>query len=179
MDFKASLYDSNGSGITGSSDLKIKIKRDTDDFFFDFDDSIFKNSGWTTIAEAMSDIDIANVPGEYEISVDVSNWNDGIYTVYYVYSGSPSWTSAGEFALADGLEIISATSINAIRDAILDKAVDGAIDVQELLKILTATFAGDMTQSLDALTVTYKDQVGAIKVSEDFSVPNAVSRTIS
>lgn len=104
MDFKAGLYDASGAGITGSSDLKIKIKRDADDYFYDFDDSTFKNAAWTTIAATMTEVDATNVPGEYEYTVDVSGWDDGVYTVYYQYSGSPAWTDAVEFRLYDGKE---------------------------------------------------------------------------
>lgn len=106
MDFKAGLYDASGSGITGSSDLVIKIKRDADDYFYDFDDSTFKNAGWTTIAATMTEIDATNVPGEYEYAVTVTSWDDGVYTVYYQYSGSATrpFTDTVEFRVYDGKE---------------------------------------------------------------------------
>ena len=68
---------------------------------------------------------------------------------------------------------------SAIVAAVMAKSIDGTIDVEELFKILSATFAGDMEESSDGNTVTYKDQSDTVKVSEDFSVSNVVTRTIS
>lgn len=109
MDFKAGLYNANGSGITESTDLKIKIKRDADDFFYDFNDSTFKATGWITIAATMTDVDATIVPGEYEYAVDVSAWDDGVYTVYFQYSGSATvhFTDTVEFRIYDGKESVA------------------------------------------------------------------------
>lgn len=166
MDFKAGLYDSSGSGITGSSDLDIRIKRDADDFFFDFNDTTFKNAGWTTIDGAMTDIDVTNVPGEYEIAVDVSGFDDGVYTVYYVFSGTPAWTSAGEFTLKDGVEITS----------VMEQIVDGTIDLEEALKIVLAVLAGDIAKS--DTQYTFDEQDGTVKLTQVVS-DSDVTRTIT
>ena len=102
MDFKAGLYDASGNAISGSTDLTMKIKRDVDDYFYDFDDSSFKASGWVSISSQLSEPDATNMPGEYEASVDVSAWNDGVYTTYIQYGGTPAWTDTIEFRVYDG-----------------------------------------------------------------------------
>jgi hypothetical protein len=107
MDFKAGLYDVSGDAISGSTDLVIKIKRDADDYFYDFDDSTFKASGWISISSQLSEPDATNMPGEYEVSVDISGWNDGVYTAYIQYSGSPAWTDTVEFRVYDGKESVA------------------------------------------------------------------------
>jgi hypothetical protein len=104
MDIKYGLYDADGDAIAGASDLKVKIKRDADDQFFDFDDTTFKASGWTTIAQAMSEIDGTNAPGEYELAVTITSWNDGIYTVYCNYTGSPKQNGSMELVVVDGVD---------------------------------------------------------------------------
>lgn len=88
MDFKAGIYDAQGDPISSSTDLNIKIKRDADDYFYDFDDNTFKASEHTTVNGQMSEINNTIVPGEYEKSVDVSSWSAGVYTGYVEYTGT-------------------------------------------------------------------------------------------
>lgn len=181
MDFKAGIYNADGSGIVGSIYLKLKIKRDVDDMFYDFSDGTFKSSGHTTIAATMTDVDTAKVPGEYEYSLDVSSWDDGVYTCYFQYNGSPAFTDAWEFRVYEGKESVASISdintdvLNEVRNTIASMTVDGTIDVKECLKILLAVLAGDMSKTLN--TYTYKDQSGAAKLTEVVST-DAVVRTI-
>lgn len=181
MDFKAGIYDASGSGIIGSNDLKLKIKRDSDDLFYDFDDNTFKASGHGTIAAIMVDVNAVNVPGEYEYSVDVTSWNDGIYTCYFQYSGSPAFTDCREFRIHNGQEAtplvpeFSQSMINEVRDAVAEKSIDGSISLEECLKIILAILAGDITRSIN--TYTFKDQSGTVKLTEVIN-PDSVIRTI-
>lgn len=107
MDIKTGLYDSSGTAITGSTDLTVKIKRDSNDYFYDFNDSTFKASGHTSISSQMSEPDATNAPGEYELSVTISGWSDGVYTAYVFYGGTPAWVDAIELRVYDGEEIAS------------------------------------------------------------------------
>lgn len=107
MDFKAGLYDASGDPISSSTDLGVKIKRDSDDYFYDWNDGTFKPSGHTTISGQMTEINVAIVPGEYEKSVDASNWSGGVYTGYIEYTGTaiPKFRDAIEFVVFKGYEI--------------------------------------------------------------------------
>jgi hypothetical protein len=58
--------------ITGKSDILISIRRTSDDYYYDFDDDTFKNSGWTTRREAMTEVDSVNDPGVYGYDFDTS-----------------------------------------------------------------------------------------------------------
>lgn len=51
--------------VTGVTDLLLQIRRASDDFFFDFNDSTFKSSGWTTRQQALSEKDATNDQGAY------------------------------------------------------------------------------------------------------------------
>ena len=104
MDFKAGLYDSDGDPISDSTYLKVKIKRDADDYFYDFDDSTFKASGHTTIAQQLAEFDQTNAPGEYELTVSEAAWDDGMYTGYYNYDpgDNTKWTDECEFPVYNG-----------------------------------------------------------------------------
>ena len=103
MKIKFGLYDDDGAAVTGATLLKLKIKRDADDFFYDHDDSTFKASGWTTIAEAMAEPDSTNAAGEYELAVTITGWDSGTYSVYINYTGSPARNGSGELCIKDGL----------------------------------------------------------------------------
>jgi hypothetical protein len=119
MDFKAGIYDASGSGITGSTDLVIKIKRDADNYFYDFDDSTFKASGWTTISDTFSEVNASVVPGEYEYNLDTSGFSDGIYTAYVEYTGSQTtaYRDKIEFICLRGKDFETEILVRWIRNA--------------------------------------------------------------
>ena len=101
--FNSGIYDGSGSGVTGSTDLVLVMLRHDDDYLYDFDDSTFKAAGWTDEDIEMTEIDATNLPGEYRYSVDVSVWDDGWYTAYFKYGGTPAWTDAIDFYVANGV----------------------------------------------------------------------------
>lgn len=62
------ITDNNGNPVTGQT-VRIAVQRVSDDAFLDFNDNIFKTSGWTTRLGTMN----YNVAGEYyqrQISID-------------------------------------------------------------------------------------------------------------
>jgi hypothetical protein len=70
---------------------------------------------------------------------------------------------------------LATDAVNEIRDAVMDKVIDGSIDLEEVLKITLAVLAGDMAKSEN--TYTYKDQSDNTKVTAVVS-DSAVERTI-
>lgn len=62
----APLHDGDpASPITGLTTVVLLIWRESDRWFYDFNDSTFKASGHTTIAQQMSELDATNAPGAY------------------------------------------------------------------------------------------------------------------
>ena len=187
MDFKTGIYDSSGSGITGSSDLTLKIKRDADDQFFDFNDSAFKAAGHTTIAATITEIDAVNVPGEYEYNVDPLLWDDGWYTFYITYAGTNPWTDSNEFYLIDGKtatpidgDIVDDTAelqsdladggrLDVLIDALPtltemhDGVIEGTVTLKQALAYLLITDS-IFDSSRVGGTFSYKDSTGAVKI---------------
>lgn len=102
MEFSYGIYDADGSGITGSTDLTLKIRRQADDYLFDFNTTTFKGSGWTTVAATMTEIDATNLPGEYKYSVSVLNFDDGMYNAYFIYAGDRPFVDCVEFGVYGG-----------------------------------------------------------------------------
>ena len=102
MEFSYGIYDADGSGITGSTDLKLKIRRQADDYLFDFNTTTFKASGWTTVAATMTQISAANLPGEYKYTVSVLGFDDGMYNAYFLYEGDRPFVDSCEFGVYGG-----------------------------------------------------------------------------
>lgn len=229
MDFKAGLYDNEGNAISGSNDLKITIKRDIDNYFYDFSDSLFKAGGWISISTQLYEPNVNTMPGEYEVSINTTGWNNGAYTAYIKYLGNPKWVDRIEFRTYDGKEAtadkgeviaeinaneakidtiiagtdelqnlvsngkiaaqvkgmdpsvfdssaLSTDAVNEIRDAIMNKSVDGTINVEECLKALLAVLGGNIIKEVD--TYYYKDQSGVTKLTAVIGETN-VTKTIS
>lgn len=178
MDFKQGIYDGSGVGVTGSTDLKIKIKRDVDNWFFDFDDSTFKVIGHVSTTATFTQVNTTIVPGEYEYSQSTSSWNDGIYTAYYSFIGSPPWTDSVEFRVGDGVVVsdpLVALTANAVAN-LMDYPIDAGISLQRSLKLISAVLVGDMTKAGDVYTFASQD--GDEELSQTVNV-NDVARTIS
>ena len=169
MDFKAGLYDADGSPISGSSDLVIKIKRDVDDYFYDFGDSSFKSLGHLATSTQLSEPDPVNMPGGYEASIDVSGWNDGVYTAYIQYNSSPAWTDTIEFAVRDGAEVTMVT--RAFKAGLYDangNPISGSTDLELKVK----RDADDHFYDFD--DGSFKAS-GHVSISTQLSEPDAVN----
>jgi hypothetical protein len=54
--------------VTGKTDLYVRIYRDSDGFYLDWDDDTFQSSGWTTLNKLLSEVDATNFPGLYEVT---------------------------------------------------------------------------------------------------------------
>ena len=66
------IKDGSLNPLTGKTDILLSIKRESDGYWYDFDDDTFKNSGWTTQQEAMSETDVTRFPGRYHYDFDTS-----------------------------------------------------------------------------------------------------------
>jgi len=141
MEFKAGIYDASGAGITGSADIFLILRSDADDHFYDWDDSTFKASGWVTPSGQLSEINTTIVPGEYEVTVPVSGWNDGIYTAYTKYMGSPAWVDEYEFRVYDGKESV------ALSDEIL-------ADTSELQSLISSDKIAAQVKAIDDIDIS-------------------------
>lgn len=62
---RVTALDLNDNFLTGLTDVLIEIRRESDGYYFDFNDSTFKNSGWTTRQQQMAELDVTYSPGVY------------------------------------------------------------------------------------------------------------------
>ena len=89
--------------IIGATPLpKILIRRVSDGFIYDWNDTAFKSSGWTTKSQNMSEIDSTNFPGVYDVTLNVTSFT-GYYYAYLVYDNEADVQRiAEEFNVIDG-----------------------------------------------------------------------------
>jgi hypothetical protein len=60
------VVDAFGDPLTGLTNIKVKIRRLSDGYFFDWSDNNFKSNP-TTLLQALTEIHAANFPGEYRL----------------------------------------------------------------------------------------------------------------
>lgn len=74
------FLDENGATVTGASPV-ITIRRLSDDYFFDFNDSTFKASGWTTREGTMIEVDATNDAGVYSYDFNTAGLSADKYYI--------------------------------------------------------------------------------------------------
>ncbi|MGD9156790.1 MAG: hypothetical protein PVG39_00150 [Desulfobacteraceae bacterium] len=66
------LLDGSLSPLTSLSNAFLSIRRVSDGYWYDFNDDTFKNSGWTTRQQVMTETDSTNDQGVYHYDFDTS-----------------------------------------------------------------------------------------------------------
>lgn len=59
------ILGNSGEPIIDLTDICISIRRNSDDYYYDFDDDTFKSGGWVIRQQIMTEVDSINSPGEY------------------------------------------------------------------------------------------------------------------
>jgi hypothetical protein len=88
--------DSTGDPITGLTNVAIRIRRQSDNYYFDWSDDTFKaGASVVTLLQALSEVDAVRSPGVYELT---GGWDlsdivnpvvDDTYFVTAIQDGSP------------------------------------------------------------------------------------------
>ena len=81
------LHNAAGTLLTGLADVTLRIQRRTDGFWLDWNDGVFKSSGWTTLDGAMAALDATRAPGVYFRDWNTTGFADDDY---YARATSPS-----------------------------------------------------------------------------------------
>lgn len=149
MDFKTGLF-VRRLPVSSATDLTLRIQRDVDHWFLDFNDGTFYASAHTFVAidVAMVEPDPVHAPGWYMYSIPsgtLATWNDGSYTIYVNNGGAlaiPSWSDIIEITLPEDNRII-----------------DGVLTTTEILKRTHALVSGNGSTRAGDI-ITYKDADG-------------------
>ena len=188
---RATALNSSGAFITGLTDVLLEIRRKSDGFYFDFDDTTFKNSGWTTRQQQMTELDATNSAGVYYYDFNTTGLSDDEYFMRSTSVTATNLPAEGELKVGDYVDNIDAsilavkaktdllpadpaseTNVDAVEAKvdIIDTNVDTIqVDVGILKKIETGRWKITGNQLLiyddDASTVLYtfdlKDSAGS------------------
>lgn len=118
---------SNAPITGGSAGTSYKVRRGADGYLFDFSDTTFKASGWTTLTAALTEVDATNLSGVYVAAFDTALWTDGEYQLDAIYSAGGVVLYATErVLLQDGVEAVTVGTNNDKTDYALTAAYDAA-----------------------------------------------------
>ena len=164
MNFKAGLFTAMGVPISGAVDLTLRVQRDADYWFLDFNDGNFKAAGHVTLDVVLAEPDSVRAAGWYMYNIPgatLAIWNAGVYTIYMHNAGAlapPPWYDIAEIRLPDALGIANilfittgtalASSPNSIQLAIGESAQDHIFN-QNIICITKGLGAGQTRVIMD------------------------------
>lgn len=62
------VRDEAGEPLTGATGVLVRVRRDSDGQYFDWDDATYKASGWTTRDATATELDASSAPGLYGVA---------------------------------------------------------------------------------------------------------------
>ncbi len=106
---RVTALDIEAAYITGLTDVLLEIRRESDGYYLDFNDSTFKNSGWTTRQEQMAELDVTNSPGTYFYNFDTTGFSDDNYYIRVTSATAYNTPWEGELKVGDYVDNLDAT----------------------------------------------------------------------
>ena len=140
MEILVGLVDSVGAPVTGrGANIALKIRRSSNGYLYDWGDSTFKASGWTTLSQSMSEVNAVSFAGFYNRNVTTTGWADGWYTYSYAatLADSSIVSDIGEVYILNGLQFEEA-----IIGQIWGRTVDGSLTAEQVMRLLLSVLAG-------------------------------------
>jgi len=110
----ALIVDANGNELTGKTDIKIKIRRLSDGFYFDWADDTFRSGGAVSqLLQALSEVSGTYSPGEYQLNTasHVDGFDTSVITnaadddVYFITAIQDSGTDAANVPLIGEIKV--------------------------------------------------------------------------
>lgn len=152
------VLDASGQPLTGYTSIRCYVMRDNGDQY-DFNDSTFKASGWTTRLATMTQVDATIAAGWYKYGAgfDTTGLANGRYVITYVDAGTSAYgLPSTEYVqvqswVATLITALLATDISGATDA---KTLAGAIT--RLRRWLTWTSATPTKKRLDVSGQVYE-----------------------
>lgn len=172
---------SDGTALTGSTNLRVEIRRAADDYFLDFADGTFKASGWTTKRGTLTEVSSSNAPGWYKYSsgIDTTGWSSGSYFVAFLEITTTLSLGQPNFASGE-IKIVTATAaaLSARLPAALDDGYMSAKVQAVANDAITAVQSGLATFSALSSVATAVSALPSAS-SNASAVWGAVSRTLT
>lgn len=168
---------SDGTALTGSSNLRVQIQRASDGYFLDFNDSTFKNSAWTTKQGTLSEVSSSNAPGwyKYGTGIDTTGWTAGSYFLTFVEVSTTATLGNPNFATGE-IRIVTAKASDLsarLPASLVSGRIDASIGAVQSGAIGASGFAsGAITSTVladNAITSAKiaTDAIGAAQIAAD------------
>lgn len=157
----AQVADSFGEPLTGATDIVLRIRRDSDGQFFDFDDDTFKASGHVEQDRGMSEVGATLTPGLYKLPGDL---NTGAITnlvandVYQVVVLQDPGTDA---ALPSTQELRIGHTADGLAELTTSATVESTVPGTIRLIAWLALDGAPLTTGLTSATVEMLDDAGS------------------
>jgi hypothetical protein len=128
------VLDANGDPITGLTNVKVRIRRQSDGFYLDWSDDTFKAGGAvTTLLQPLTEVSTFD-PGDYHLSggwdtsAITNSADDDVYFLTAVQDGAPqnadNLPAKGEVAVGNWVDMVELSKQMLINELAL---TDGAI----------------------------------------------------
>lgn len=145
-------YQEPDSGVTG---VAFGICRMTDGFWYDFDDSTFKNSGWTTQHQTMAED--ANGFWLYTAGWAIPNSNSIYQIQWKITDATGTFYSEGTKIIVNSAVLNDlATEIAAIPANVLTATVEGTLELKQAIQAIMA-FTANKASGGGTTTITFRD----------------------
>ena len=106
---ETTVLDDAAVALTGLTNVLLTIRRKSDDQFWDFDDSTFKASGWTTRQGVMTEVDATNEPGTYYYSFNTNTLADDVYYMYVTCASAANVPQASELKVGGYVDYLDSS----------------------------------------------------------------------
>ncbi len=149
---RVTALDIVSSFVTGLTDVLLEIRRESDGFYFDFNDSTFKNSGWTTRQNQMGELNITNSPGTYFYDFDTTALSDDNYFLRVTSATAHNTPWEGELKVGDYVDNLDATISSRASEANATSNTSSIISEVDANEVKIDLVQSDLTQVLSDIT---------------------------
>ncbi len=164
------VRDASGAPFTGASDVRVRVRRDSDGLYLDWDDLTFKGAGWVERDRDCVEADAVLAAGLYEVpggfpTLSITNLSVDDFYLMIPAKGPAADTAAavlptpgelkvGFWADAVGLELVCSATIGSLTP-----------DTLRLTAWLVRTGV-PVTSGLVSATIALEDSTGVVVVAD-------------
>ena len=173
------LFTGQGDAITGAAPT-VKLYYETTGQLFDFHASqlSFKASGWSTLADTMTEIDATNLAGYYKTRLEVSTFSDGRYDALMTYAaGTPKQNTGISFSILDGEVVDQYAAAQAVANGVSIAAVPAAVVAADNAQVIDGTKTRLEVERI-ALAALAGKRVGLGTATEEYMGQNGTTPRI-
>lgn len=157
----AQVADTFGDPLTGATDIFVRMRRDSDGQFFDFDDDTFKASGHVEQDRLLTEVGASLTPGLYKLPGDLSTGEITNLVANDVYQVVALQTPGTDAALPSTRELRIGHTADGLAELTTSATVESAVPGTVRLIAWLALDGAPVTTGLTSATVELRDDAGS------------------